>query len=160
MKSLKVVCVLILSLLAASAAFSAEARRTAKITSITGEANVKPDGQEAWTSAAKGMILNEGDMLKTGKDSTARVNLDGDGETATVDISPNSNLMLAELLQDKEKGTQTTLLDLALGEILIKAEKLHTTESKFEVKTPTSVVGVRGTKFSVKVEALEENPTQ
>ena len=59
------------------------------------------------------------------------------------------------LKKDEEGRVQTTLLDLAIGKILISAEKLDTPDSKFEVKTPTSVVGVRGTAFSVEVEAVE-----
>ena len=68
-----------------------------------------------------------------------------------VEMSPNSELTFAELVKDDATGTQKTLLDLAIGQILIKAAKLNTAESKFEVKTPTSVVGVRGTKFAVRV---------
>ena len=58
-------------------------------------------------------------------------------------------------LKDDQAGTQNTLFDLSLGEILIKAKKLHSEKSKFEVKTPTSIVGVRGTTFSVTVEAVK-----
>ena len=62
---------------------------------------------------------------------------------------------MAELIGNKEEGTQKTLLDLAIGKILIRAKKLHSEEEKFEVKTPTTIVGVRGTTFAVEVEALE-----
>jgi hypothetical protein len=62
---------------------------------------------------------------------------------------------MAELLQDKDKETQRTLLDLSIGEILIQVDKLQAEKSSFEVKTPTSMVGVRGTTFSVKVETME-----
>ena len=57
---------------------------------------------------------------------------------------------------DPKADTSKTLLDLAMGEILIKAQKVHGEKSQFEVKTPTSIVGVRGTTFNVKVEAVEE----
>jgi hypothetical protein len=84
------------------------------------------------------------------------LNVDGSGQTATVEVKENSQLLLSELLVNPANGTQKTLLDLAAGEILIKAQKVKGEESKFEVKTPTSIVGVRGTTFAVKVEALEE----
>ena len=54
------------------------------------------------------------------------LNLDGDGKTATVDLSESSQVMIAELIGDKKEGTQKTLLDLAIGKILIRAKKLHT----------------------------------
>ncbi|MDO8525797.1 MAG: FecR family protein [Candidatus Omnitrophota bacterium] len=154
MKILKVICVAILSLFISSAVFSAETKRTANVISFTGQPSLKSAGQNDWTSVAKGMVINEGDTLKTGKDASARVNVDSKGEAAIVDVSPGSNLTFTQLLKNTENGTEKTMLDLALGEVLIKAEKLRG-DSKFEVKTPTSVAGVRGTKFSVKVEAIE-----
>ena len=56
--------------------------------------------------------------------------------------------------RDLNKGTSQTLLDLAVGKILIRVDKLHKKGDKFEIKTPTSIVGVRGTVFGVEVEAL------
>lgn len=156
MKSLKIICVLLLVTCLACFAFAEEVKRIVKIASITGTVNVKLHGEGGWTPAEKGMILNEGDMIRTKSDSSALLMLNGEGQTANVKVEENSKLLLSQLVTQKGKGTQQTLLDLAIGEILIKAEKLHTPESKFEVKTPTSIVGVRGTKFSVRVEALSE----
>jgi hypothetical protein len=154
MKLLKVICLLVIAVFTVSSVFAAEMKRTAKIISFTGQPVVKTVSQKAWTPVVKDMILSEGDILKTDKTASARVNVDGNGEAAIVDVSPGSNLTFTQLLKDTDKGTEKTLLDLALGEVLIKAEKLKG-DSKFEVKTPTSVAGVRGTKFSVKVEAIE-----
>jgi len=155
MKSLKTICVLLLVACLACFAFADEIKRVAKITSITGDVNVKVYGEADWVPAEKGMILNEGDMIRTKADSWAHLMLNGKGQTANVEVEENSKLLLSQLITQGKKGTQQTLLDLAIGEILIKAEKLHTSESKFEVKTPSSIVGVRGTKFSVRVEAIE-----
>jgi len=116
---------------------------------------VRVMGQRRWASAESGMVLSEGDILRTKKNAWALVNLDGDGETATVTVQENSQLLISKLTKDEEENSQETLLDLGLGKILIEAEKLHSEKSKFEVKTPTSVVGVRGTTFAVEVEALE-----
>jgi len=93
--------------------------------------------------------LNTGDVM-------ALVNVDGKGQVATIEVKENSQLLFSELIIDEAMKKEKTLLDLAVGEILIKAQKVHGAESKFEVKTPTSIVGVRGTTFAVKVEALDE----
>ena len=138
----------------ASTGSAEDAKRTAKIIAIDGIVEVRPVGR-TWVAAEVGMELNEGDVIKTAADSTAVLNLNGEGETATVDISEGSQLKIPELTGDKEKGTQKTLLDLAIGKILIRAQKLHSEEERFEVKTPTTIVGVRGTTFAVEVEALE-----
>ncbi len=154
MKALRLVLLFVFVVGAAGLVSADEELRTASILEIDGDVDVKSSGQ-AWVPAKQGMTLNQGDIVKTGNNSSAVLNVDGTGETATVDLDENSQLLFSELLIDKEKKTQSTLMDLAIGKILIKAQKLHSDESKFEVKTPTTVVGVRGTTFSVEVEAIE-----
>ena len=155
MKILKVVCIMALILTIAVCGYAAE-KRTAQIVSIDGTAEAKLAGGSSWSAATVGMVLNEGDTIKTASKSWVLLNVDGKGQTATVEVKENSLLLLSELLVESSKGTSKTLLDLAMGEVLIKAQKVHGEESKFEVKTPTSIVGVRGTTFNVKVEAVEE----
>lgn len=155
MKIIKIVCIMALVLSVAVCAYAMEAKRSAEIMSIDGKAEVKVEGQMAWAPAKVGAILNEGDTLKTDPESMVLLNVNGKGQTATVEVSENSQLLLSELMYDEKAGTSKTLLDLAMGEVLIKAQKVHGEESKFEVKTPTSIVGVRGTTFKVKVESIE-----
>ena len=150
----KILLVLMAVTFVVSYAFAQEARRTVKITAMEGDVSVKLAGGK-WTPAVLGADLGERDILKTKANSTATLNVDGNGETATVDLSPNSEVMMAELFRDAQKGTQRTLLDLTIGKIMIKAKKLHSEEERFEVKTPTTIVGVRGTTFEVDVEAVE-----
>jgi hypothetical protein len=149
---------LMLVLTAIFAAFSlvyaAEVKRIATIVNFNGEVEAKIQGKP-WAKAEAGMTLSQGDFIRTKKNSFCLLNLDGNAQTATVEVKENSQLRLAELLEDKTKASQATLLDLALGEILIKAKKLDSEKSRFEVKTPTSIVGVRGTTFSVTVSAVE-----
>jgi len=156
MKIFKSFAIVVIVVSMAFPAFSAETKRTARVLSVSGQATVKKADGKSWVPAKTGMILNEGDTLKTREDSWAVLNLNCRGETANVEVEENSELGLVELAQNIEDGTQSTLLDLAIGQVLIKAKKLHKSGSRFEVKTPTAVVGVRGTKFSVTVEALED----
>lgn len=155
MKIFKLICVSALVITLATIGYAAE-KRTAQIVSLDGTAQVKAAGQDGWVPAQVGMVLNEGDTLKMAEKSWAMLNVDGKGQAATVEVREGSQLLLSELLVDQETGTSKTLLDLAMGEVLIKAQKVHGEESKFEVKTPTSIVGVRGTTFNVKVQAVEE----
>jgi hypothetical protein len=154
MKTMRLVCIFALILGAFSLCLAAEAKRIATIAEIKGSAEVKTS-TGAWAKARVGMVLNEGDTVRTKANSSILLNLDGKAQTATVQIKEKSQLTLAELVGDKEKDTQNTLLDLSLGAVLIQAQKIHSQQSRFEVKTPTSVVGVRGTTFSVAVEAIE-----
>lgn len=127
--------------------------RSATIIEVEGTVEVKAAKQN-WVPAKVDMVLNAGDVIRTMDNSLAVLKLNGI-ETATVEVKKNSQMRIAELGVNKDNKSQTTMLDLALGDILIKAQKLHSEKSKFEVKTPTSIVGVRGTTFSVSVEAVQ-----
>jgi hypothetical protein len=137
-----------------SLAIAGEAKRTAFISDLKGTVEVRA-ADKKWVAAKTGMILNEGDVIRTMASSWAVLNVDGKGETATVEVKENSQLKMAQLLENKDSSSQSTLLDLALGEVLIKAKKLHSDKSRFEIKTPTSIVAVRGTTFSVAVKSVE-----
>lgn len=152
MKILKslLIAALLTTMLAAGFAEQAPGR-TAIITAVTGNAEAMPLGG-AWIDAARGMVLKEGDMIRTRAGSKIVLNLlDGNDQVAVVEIGEKTRLALAEMFRDDKDAARRTLLDLAMGEILIKAKKLHSERSKFEVKTPISFVGVRGTIFSVSV---------
>lgn len=154
MKALRILCILMLILGITVTGYALE-KRNARITSLSGTAEVRPAGQAVWASASSGMVLNEGDSLKTAPGSWALVNIDN-GKVAMVEVKEGSQMSFAELTADPQTDTSQTLLDLAMGEVLIKAQKVHGENSRFEVKTPTSIVGVRGTTFNVKVESVEE----
>ena len=154
MKIVKFLLLVGLVLTLSSLAIAGEAKRTAFISDRKGTVEVRA-ADKKWVAAKTGMILNEGDVIRTMASSWAVLNVDGKGETATVEVKENSQLKMAQLLENKDSSSQSTLLDLALGEVLIKAKKLHSDKSRFEVKTPTSIVAVRGTTFSVAVEANE-----
>lgn len=126
-------------------------QRFAEIQDATGEVTMKATPDDRWRLAVKGMKMNENGEIKTGKDSTAVILLDEKGATGKVDIKPNTWMRIAELGYDEKQENKKTLLDLALGQVLVKAEKLKG-ESSFQVRTPTSTTSVRGTVFEVKVE--------
>ncbi len=124
----------------------------AKVVEIKGEAQVLKAGAENWAPLQKGAILAEGDSVKTDFDSEVKLELSGSQKTGEVLVRPVSEFKLTTLRYDQSTKTDDTLLDVEMGGILVKAEKL-VGDSKFEVKTPISIVGVRGTVFEVNVSA-------
>lgn len=149
---LKVTAVLIVVLSLSSLGIAEEMGRSAKITDLNGDVQIKKSKDESWTAVAKGVMVDEGQIIKTGSSSSAVLTID---DSTKVEIEQNTQIMISELIGNAKKNTEKTLLDLAVGKVLIKAQKLSNQESKFEVKTPTSIVGVRGTVFSVEVEQLK-----
>ncbi|MDD3906098.1 MAG: FecR family protein [Candidatus Omnitrophica bacterium] len=156
MKISKILCAVLALCLFTYNCFSEEIKRSVIVSKLGGEVMIKHGGPGTWENAKIGDVLTEGSFIKTGLGGRAVLTVDGaTHQAAIVDMDEKSLLSFTTLAHEATTGTNKTLLDLAIGQILIKAEKLDTPESKFEVKTPTSVVGVRGTKFSVKVDAVK-----
>ena len=153
MRIIRVGIIMTLVIGVAFASYGAETKRTGEVIDIEGNVSLE-NMSGSRTLAEIGSVLNEGDLIETDDSSWVLVRLNGQ-EAATVEIDENAQVVLSELVADDEMGTQKTMLDVAIGKILIKAQKLRTEKCKFEVKTPTSIVGVRGTTFSVEVEAVE-----
>ena len=128
----------------------AEDAGQAKVVGIKGDVKFLKAGAYDWAVLQQGMILSEGDAIKTGEDGEAKLELIGTKKTADVTVRKSSEFQIKTLRQDKGSSTDSTLLDIEVGSVLVKAEKLIG-ESRFEVKTPTSIVGIRGTTFEVNV---------
>lgn len=86
--------------------------------------------------------LQVGDRVVTGKDGSARLILAGGGAEAL--LAPGSAMTITA--DDLDAGF---LGDLATGQIWLRAQLYHRIGSRFEVRTPTVAVAVRGTEFSV-----------
>ena len=114
MKIVSILCIAALVLGMATLAYAVESKRTAQILSIDGQAEVKLAGDSDWSPAQVGMVLKEGDALKTAAGSLLMLNVDGKGQTATVEVKERSQLLLSEMLADTSAGTSKTLLDLAM----------------------------------------------
>lgn len=146
------VWVLVLCAIFVSAPLFAEVGRVAEISNLEGAVWFRKSGTTEWKGAEKGMVLLQNDEIKTGDNAKVELLLDTAGETGKLDLSANSQMRFETMGKDPVTEDKTTLLDLAVGKVLIKAEKLKG-NSTFQVKTPTSICGVRGTIFEVTVEA-------
>ncbi len=109
---------------------------------------VKCPGGE-WQAAKEGMIILPGDEVRTAAQSSVEVLLD-DGKVGQLKIQEGSLFRINKAETNPATEGKTTLLDLAIGKMLIKVGKLKG-DSKFEVRTPTALTGVRGTVFEVTV---------
>jgi hypothetical protein len=142
----------VLCFLFVSAPLFAEVGRVAEIVSLEGSVWFRKSGTTEWKGAEKGMLLLENDEIKTGESGTAVLLLDTAGETGRLDLAENSQMRFEVMRKDPLTDDKSTLLDLAVGKVMVKAETLQR-NSTFQVKTPTSICGVRGTLFEVTVEA-------
>jgi hypothetical protein len=116
---------------------------------------VRSPGRE-WKPATDGMVILPGDEVKTAEKNFVEVLMDG-GKVGRVEIEEKSLFRIKSAETDAATGDKTTLLDLAIGKILVRAGALKG-NSKFEVRTPTALTGVRGTVFEVTVKE-KNNPS-
>jgi hypothetical protein len=128
-------------------ASSVEARtldNTAVVRSIQGSASYSLDNGRTWQTARTGHIYRPPTMLRTMPDSFLDLDLGDNGPA--VRLTPSTVLGLDRLrLNTTELDTVTdTQLDLREGRILGVVRRM-TAGSRYEVKTPRGVAGVRGT---------------
>lgn len=132
----------------------ADGTSQAKILEIKGEANFQKSGTTDWAKLESTTILQEGDSIKTGPDGMARLECMGNSKTAELLVRNDTEFKFTTFRYDEVEKIDNTLLNIGVGSVLVKAEKL-VGASRFELKTPTTIVGVRGTIFEVHVPKAE-----
>ena len=93
MKNVKLIFAILLILGSLSPLFAQERKRTASIIEIKGAVEVSIN-KGPWLTGRVKMLLNEGDTIRTKAGSSALLNVDGSGETATIEVKQNSQLRL------------------------------------------------------------------
>ncbi|MBF0217848.1 MAG: FecR domain-containing protein [Candidatus Omnitrophica bacterium] len=136
----------------ANCSFAEKTMRVAELSKVEGDVQVVTPKDEK-KNGEVGMQLTEGYGLNTGAGGFAIVDIKGDTGTAKLEVKENTRLKFTEMIEDKAAATQQTLLDMAIGEMLVTSQRIQSEKSKFEVKTPTSIAGIRGTKFTISVKA-------
>ena len=129
----------------------------AVLAEVEGTVEVKPSTSKAvWVAGVANTALVVGDLIRTGKDSYATIHINQDAETINIELKSQSQLELVELSTNTATGRKKTILSLGAGEAMFKTKNMGA-DSKFEVKTPTSVIEPQGSKsvFSAQVEHAE-----
>ena len=122
----------------------------ASVLDIRGEAMFMKAGASVWDRLESTTILKEGDSIKTSPGSEVLLELTGNFKTAELTVKEGTEFKFDTFRFDEAAKSDNTLLNIGVGSILVKAEKL-VGDSKFQVKTPVSIVGIRGTIFEVNV---------
>ena len=133
--------------LAAVLAASSATAEVARIKQTTGTAFVQRGGQQI--KAAPGVQLQQGDKLVTGKDGRISATFVDNTRFA---VGPNSNIGVSEFQYDRtrQKGTMTTQVDR--GSLAVVSGKIAKSgKDSMKVRTPNTLLGVRGTKFIIQV---------
>jgi len=104
--------------------------------------------RQAFT-ASKGDPIHENDELFTLADSRCRIRLLSDD---VVNMAPDTRFSVDQFLDRPDRGEKTSVFSMLKGKAVFYALRLFRyKETRFKVKTPTAIVGVRGTQFGVHV---------
>jgi hypothetical protein len=128
---------------------SAQAAEVGKavVRSIRGQAQYQEAGGQ-WLPLKVGQVLKAGSTVRTASDSHTDLFLDQNGPV--VRLVENTTLGL-DKLNYTATGVDTiieTQLDLKSGRILGIVRKMAD-QSKYEIKTPNGVAGIRGTEYDI-----------
>ncbi|MBP7284750.1 MAG: LysM peptidoglycan-binding domain-containing protein [Leptospiraceae bacterium] len=115
----------------------------ARIGTKLGTVKYKKETELEWTDGKKGQLLEADLVIRTLERSTAEIEFFDDPEVL-IQVRENS---IMKVKMDKVRG-----IELAAGETFVKFlshSAKDTKDIKFQLVTPTSVAGVRGTEFNV-----------
>jgi hypothetical protein len=123
------------------------ATQAATLAQVTGTVEVMPAGGDAWRSASVGERVAEGDRLRTDAFSAATLAF---FDQSTAVLGTDTEIVVAQMRSQHD--SKVIVLYQALGQTYNQVQRLSDPASRFEIETPTAVVGVRGTEFAVTVD--------
>ena len=125
----------------------------AKVVALSGNVSATTaDGQKIEMQV--GATLSEGAQIETGVNGFLSLSLP---DSSRISLPSNSHVKFSKLRMARFTKSPRTELMLLHGHVESRVSPLDTNRGSYEVHTPTSVAGVRGTQFRVGVEG--ENTT-
>jgi len=143
-RSAKAFAVLLLALPAAAPAWAGD-NPIGQVKKVLGTVSVVRGSE--YLPVKPGTSIYQGDVIETGPDGGVGVTL---RDNSVFSAGPSSQLAVPEFNYDSGKGSM--LAELRKGTLtVVSGEITHTTPGAMSVKTPTALLGVRGTTFAVEV---------
>ena len=138
----------VLSLLAVllSASVAAAADDVGRVKVTRGDVRIERAGQTL--PAPVGMKLQEGDVVVTGRDSSAGVTFNDD---SLLSVGPDSALAIDRFVFDTTTHAGRFDTSVRQGTLAAVSGKIATqSPDAMKVRTPSTILGVRGTEFVVR----------
>jgi hypothetical protein len=119
----------------------------ARVKTTSGAAVVQRGAQKL--KPVPGLQLDAGDSLVTGKDGRMAVTFIDNTRFA---VGPNSNVSVSEFQYDRMRQKGTMVTQVNRGSLAVVSGKIAKSgRDAMKVRTPNTLLGVRGTKFIVEV---------
>jgi len=133
--------VCLVAFLALGQVCSAEQDTLGRITSLSGDAEVKRAKKAEWIKAELTMPVYFGDHVKTLEDGNITITFH---DESLMTVHPNTHVALNTIISPLEKKNSVLLF---FGRIWNRVRRKIVQMRGYEVQTPTAVLGVRGTEF-------------
>ena len=117
----------------------------ARIKTASGSAIVQRGSQKL--PAVPGLRLDQSDSLVTGKDGRIAITFIDNTRFA---VGPNSEVTISEFQYDRTRQKGTMVTQINRGSLAVVSGKIAKSgRDSMKVRTPNTLLGVRGTKFIV-----------
>ncbi len=127
-------------------AFAQDAR-VATVKTLSGDAYIVRAGQK--TPAQIGAALEQGDELETGPNGAMGVTF---VDNTTMSLGPKSRIALTEFVFDPNRDKYSFVSTISSGTFMFVSGLIgKISPGSVAVKTPVASIGIRGTRFLVKV---------
>lgn len=147
---LKILSLLFLFYFLFSICYVCSAPRIGILKDIKGEVLVQKKGAKNWVVAQEGMKVENGDKIKTRARSEVKISWD---DANIMKLTSYTEFTINIATKDPQTGSEKTSTHLSIGKTLVNIKKAMAPNSSFEISTPSTLVGVRSTKFSVEVDS-------
>lgn len=118
-----------------------------RVKSSVGMVSIKRNGVPL--KVEPGAKLEQGDVLRTGKGGRLGIAF---ADNTRFAVGPNSEVILSEFGYDRTRQTGTFVTRVQRGSLGVVSGRIAKSgRDAMKVRTPTSILGVRGTKFVVDV---------
>jgi hypothetical protein len=135
-------------LAAVTFAAASHAQDVGQIKNLSGAVHVERDGQKL--PAASGMGVRQSDVLVTGADGTVGVTF---LDNSLLSLGPRSTLAIDRFKFDTTTHDGQFDTSLKRGTLAVVSGRIvQRSPEQMRVRTPSAIMGVRGTEFVVKVE--------
>jgi hypothetical protein len=126
---------------------AAEAPPIAQIKKVTGQAAVLRSGERRLAKVGDALFIK--DVIETGSDGGIGITFT---DNTVFSAGPSSEIALAEFQFDSNDFRGAMLADMRQGTLaVVSGDIARSTPGAMKVKTPTAILGVRGTTFAIQV---------
>lgn len=139
-------CAIVLALVVLAAAAVAAADEVGRIKVARGSVTIQRAGADL--AATVGLPLREGDVIVTGHDGSAGVTFNDD---SLLSVGPDTVLAIDEFVFDSTTHAGRFESSLRQGTLSAVSGKLaKQSPDAMKIRTPSMILGVRGTEFAVR----------